>query len=290
MTNTSRSRRGFTLIELIVGMLIFAIVGALFTQLLSTQGRYFDKQGMANAARNVSRGSLNRIVSDFRMIEATGGVVAATPTSLTIRVPYAIGVVCANVGVNNTVLSLLPVDSVMYSLPGFHGYAWRSSLTGVYTYVENPATLLPGSTSDIALCAGQQITTLTGGRIVSVAPIVPATAGLGTPVFIYRLARYEFKASTAVPGKLGLFRTILSPGGGTVTSEELVAPFANTAKYRFFVVGNNTTAQDNPPAILSLLRGVELHLSGTSETIAAGKTEAENAPFVTAVFFKNRTN
>src|SRR5438034_7431823 len=82
-----RARRGFTLIELLVGIVIFAIVGALFTKLLTVQGRFFDRQGMGNAARNVSRASLNRVVSDFRMIEATGGVIAATPTSLTIRIP-----------------------------------------------------------------------------------------------------------------------------------------------------------------------------------------------------------
>src|SRR2546421_12822010 len=100
MTNhmNSRVRRGFTLIELLVGIVIFAIVGTLFTKLLSVQGKFFDRQGMGNAARNVSRASLNRVVSDFRMIEATGGVVAATSTTLTIRIPFAIGVVCANSG------------------------------------------------------------------------------------------------------------------------------------------------------------------------------------------------
>jgi len=282
-----RARRGFTLIELLVSVVIFAIIGALFTQLLTTQGRFFDKLGMANAARNVSRGSLNRVVSDFRMIEATGGVVAATPTSLTIRVPFAIGVVCADNGAK-TVLTLLPVDSVMYTQPGFYGYAWRNFETGVYAYVQ-PATEAAGTAADIAVCTNKKITTMANGRVVTVSPVVPATAGLGAPVFLYRLARYEFKASVAVPGKTGLFRSTIFPNGQE-TSEELVAPFSNTARYRFFVVGNNVTAQDNPPGNLSLIRGIELHLDGTSEVKAAGHTEAEYAPFTTAVFFKNRTN
>ena len=89
MTNyIQKVRRGFTLIELLVGIVIFAIVGALFTKLLTVQGKFFDRQGMGNAARNVSRSSLNRIISDFRMIEATGGVINASPTSLTIRIPF----------------------------------------------------------------------------------------------------------------------------------------------------------------------------------------------------------
>ncbi|HEX9606664.1 MAG TPA: type II secretion system protein, partial [Gemmatimonadaceae bacterium] len=127
--NVRRVRRGFTIIELLVGIVLFAIVGSLFTRLLTVQGRFFDRQGMGNAARNVSRASLNRVVSDFRMIEATGGVVAATSTSLTLRIPFAIGVMCANSGAG-TVLSLLPVDSTTYAQAvangGFYGYAWRN--------------------------------------------------------------------------------------------------------------------------------------------------------------------
>jgi prepilin-type N-terminal cleavage/methylation domain-containing protein len=36
--NQKQSRRGFSLIELLVGVVLFAIVGAAFTKLLSVQG------------------------------------------------------------------------------------------------------------------------------------------------------------------------------------------------------------------------------------------------------------
>jgi prepilin-type N-terminal cleavage/methylation domain-containing protein len=280
-----RARRGFTIIELLVGMVIFAIVGALFTQLLTVQGRFYDKQGMGNAARNVSRASLNRIVSDFRMIEASGGVIAATSTSLTVRLPYAIGMECADNG-GFTHLTLLPVDSTTYALasPSFYGYAWRSSITGAYTYVDG-ATL---GTGVLAQCTGQQVTPVPNGRTVSVSPVAPIAAGLGTIIFLYERVRYEFKASTAVPGALGLYRTVL-PQNGAGTSEELVAPFANTAGWKFFVL-NVAGAQTNPPALLTNIYGLELHLDGISETHVAAKATAETAPFTTAVYFKNRVN
>lgn len=280
-----RARRGFTIIELLVGMLIFAIIGALFTKLLTVQGRFFDKQGMSNAARNVSRGSLNRVVSDFRMIETTGGVIAASPTSLTVRVPFALGVVCGSNNIS-TAVSLLPVDSVIYNAEGFYGYAWRNAVTGAYTYVENPAAQEKNMGQDV--CTLNKITTLPEGKATRITPLI-AGSSLGTPVFLYRRVRYEFKASTAVPGKVGFYRTIIFPLGAE-TAEELVAPFANTARYRFFVVGDNLNAQDNPPATLSDIRGIELHLDGVSEVNAAGKTTPETAEFTTAVFFKNRTN
>ena len=280
----TRSRRGFTLIELMIGMVIFAIVGALFTQLLLTQGRFFDRQGAGNGARNVSRASLNRIVSDLRMIEATGGVLAASPTSLTLRVPFALGVVC---GTNNssTAISMLPVDSVVYNAPGFFGYAWRNATTGAYTYVENPAAQTKNAGQD--LCGTMGITTLANGLTARMTPVVTGSS-LGTPIFLYRRLRYEFKASTAVPGKVGLYRTIIFPDLSE-TTEELVAPFSNTARYRFFVVSDNVNAYDSPPAILSDLRGVELHLDGMSETAGSGSISPESAPCTTAVFFKNRT-
>lgn len=284
------SRRGFTLIELTVGIVIFAIVGAALTRLLTTQGKFFDKQAAGNSARNVSRASLNRIVSDFRMVEATGGVLAASPTSLTVRVPFALGVVCgtntssSTSGNNSTAISLLPVDSVMYNAEGFFGYAWRSATTGAYTYVENPAAHTKGVGQD--LCSTVGITTLPNGRTARLTPAVDGSS-LGTPIFLYRRLRYEFKPSTAVPGKVGLYRTIIFPNLSE-KPEELVAPFANTARYRFFVVGDNANAQDNPPAALSDLRGFELHLDGISETMVPGSTTVESAPFTTAVFFKNR--
>jgi prepilin-type N-terminal cleavage/methylation domain-containing protein len=290
MTNKDqrRVRRGFTLIELLVGVVLFGIVGALFTNLLTTQGRYFDRQGMGNAARNVSRASLNRVISDFRMIETTGGVVAATSTSLTLRIPFAIGVMCANAGVG-TQLSLLPVDSTTYANAGFYGYAWRNFQTGVYSYVQNPAT---EASSVLTTCATSGVTTIPGGRTVVVTPVLPTgvgQAGLGTPVYLYSMIKYEFKASTAIPGKLGLYRTNIAPNG-TLSSEELVAPFANTAGWKFYTTNGGAVAQAAAPAALSDIVGLELHFDGVSESIAATKLAPESAPFTTAVFFKNRIN
>lgn len=270
------------MIELIVAMVIFAVIGAAFTNLLSTQGRFFDHQSTANAARNVSRGSLNRVVSDFRMIEATGGVINASSNSMTIRVPFAIGIVCAT-GAGVTTVSLLPVDSVMYAQPGFYGYAWRNVTTGAYSYVENPASQAAGNP---AICTGTNITTLTGGKIVALTPALPAAATLGTPVLLYRRVKYEFKNSLSVSGKSGLFRTVMFQDGSEI-SEELVAPFANSAKFKFFSLNNNT-AQQNPPANLSDMRGIELHLDGISEVTPRGATGPQKAPFITAVYFKNR--
>jgi hypothetical protein len=69
-----------------------------------------------------------------------------------------------------------------------------------------------------------------------------------------------------------------------------VAPFANTAGWKFYTVNGGSVAQAAVPASLADIRGLELHLDGISESIAATKIAPESAPFTTAVFFKNRTN
>jgi prepilin-type N-terminal cleavage/methylation domain-containing protein len=277
-------RHGMSLAELLIGMVILAIVGLALTRTLQTQARYFDHQKTSNLARNVSRGPLNRVVSDLRMVEALGGVISASATEIGIRVPYAMGVVCGpGPGHNSTHISLLPVDSAMFSAPGYSGYAWRGG-DGVYRYKEDNQTKDVGN---LDVCNSASINTLTASkaRVIRIAPLLPDTASYGTPVFLYRRIRYSFGPSTMVPGMTGLFRKRLDDS----YEEELSAPYDASAKFRFFV-GTSTVAQDNPPADLSTLRGIELNMTGMSERAPSGDTQKQRANFVTAVFFKNRLN
>jgi prepilin-type N-terminal cleavage/methylation domain-containing protein len=276
-----KARRGFSLVELVVGVLILAIIGMAMTKIMLAQARYFDHQKTANLARSVSRGPLNRVVSDLRMVEATGGITAASATSITARVPYAMGVVCAKAS-GYTHISLLPVDSAMYAGVGYSGYAWRKG-TGAYVYMQTGTV----SSGDLSICTGAGIQTLTtsNAKVIKITPVLSDTASVGTPVFLFRRIQYSFKTSTSVPGATGLFRKILETGD----EEELSAPYASDAKFKFFV-GASTTAQTNAPADLSTLRGIELNMSGQSEVKPRGDLAVQKAPFVTAVFFKNRLN
>ncbi|MFN2604103.1 MAG: PilW family protein [Gemmatimonadaceae bacterium] len=274
-------RRGLSMAELIVGMVILAIIGMALSRVLVSQARYFSHQKTGNLARNVSRGPLNRIVSDLRMTEALGGVVSATSTALTVRVPYAMGVVCATTA-GSTHVSLLPVDSAMYAATGFSGYAWRGG-NGVFRYVESGPPSV--ETGDLTVCNNAKISTLTAdlAKVIKITPSLSDTASFGTPVFLFRRIKYEFKSSVSVPGMVGLFRTVVQTGA----SEELAAPFDANSKFRFFI-GNSTTAQDSPPADLSTLRGIELLMNGMSERVPSGSSQKTTATFTTAVYFKNR--
>ncbi|HUQ21116.1 MAG TPA: prepilin-type N-terminal cleavage/methylation domain-containing protein [Gemmatimonadaceae bacterium] len=279
------ARKGLSLSELIVGMVILGVIGMALTRIMVTQARYFDHQKTSNMARNVSRGPLNRVVSDLRMVEAEGGITAASATSITARVPYAIGVVCISTG-GATHISLLPVDSAMYAAPGYSGYAWRNG-EGRYEYRMTSVTNSSLSTGVLLNCTNAAVGNLTAdkAKVVAITPQLSDTADVGTPVFLLRNIQYSFKASTAIPGTTGLYRKVVATGA----EEELSAPYANDAKFRFYIK-SSTTAVDAPPANLSTLRGIEMNMTGQSERVPRQGVATQKAPFVTAVFFKNRLN
>lgn len=274
--------KGFTIVELLVGMVILGIIGAALSRLFLSQSRFFDQEAQLRRARFVARTAINAALSDLRMVEATGGVVSATATQITVRVPYAIGIVCANT-LAQTTLSLWPVDSTVYVAAGFSGYAWRDSV-GTITYVEAGTTVVAGNAP---VCAAASVTVFPQGRVVSVQPPLPASlpavTAVGTPVFLLQRMTYEFKPSVALPGRTALWRTIVATG----QTDELVAPFDPAAKFRFFVLGSDT-AQGAPPNPLTNLRGLELDLTSQSDRAPQAALAPKQARAVTAVFFNNQ--
>jgi hypothetical protein len=278
---SQRIRHGISLTELLVGMVVLGIAGLSIARLMMFQSRYFERQSAAIQARSISRGPLMRLVADLRMVESAGGVIAASDTSLTVRAPYALGVTCTNIA-GSMYVSLLPVDSAMYEGPGFSGYAWRQT-NGSYTYVESGSPLI--NILDLNVCNIAVVSTLLTdqGRIAKIpTPLADPPLSLGTPVFFFRRIRYTFAPSMSVPGTKALYRTVLATG----STEELAAPFASTAKFRYFTTGR--TPQANPPADLSTIRGVQLVLDGMSERVPTGALAKQKAQFTTAVYFKNR--
>jgi hypothetical protein len=241
---------------------------------------------------------VNRLVSDLRVVEATGGLTAAAAggQDFTVRVPYAFGILCT-VAANTATVSLLPVDSAMYNAPGKSGFAIRAD-DGTYTYYTSSVLSTPppaGIVNDCFVPAAPNlpITTLPSisGSPAGQVVVVTATANfapvpkVGQIMFLYRRIRYEFKNSVALPGRTGLFRTPLDAPGAP--SEELATPFAATARVNFYVL-NNVASQAAVPAPLSNTRGFELVLDGMSERTPGGSAGPKTANVKTSVFFENR--
>ncbi len=290
-TSGSLTRRGFTLVELLISLIVSSIIGTALVRMVLSQARFMDQQEAWREARSVSRGGINRLLSDLRAVEAAGGMVAAAAggQDFTVRVPYAFGILCGSAA-NVYTVSLLPVDATMFAEPGYTGFALRNA-NGIYSYHPSNTLNLAGTT---ALCLNgvydsiHTVPALNGspaGRVVNLqrtaGSIVPAPSR-GSIVYLYRDVRYEFKASVAIPGRTGLWRTLVSAN----TTEELVAPFNATARVNFYNL-NVTPAQSAVPTLTNV-RGLELLLNGMSERTPGGSAAPKTANMTTSVFFENR--
>ena len=271
-----RRRSGLTIIELIVTVIVLGIVGGGIVRMLTSQARFYEHQGAGRNARSISRAAVNVLLSEIRMVEAGGGVLAAAPNTVTLRVPYALGVYCGSPGGVSTV-ALLPTDSAMLAEPGFTGYAWRGRL-GNYNYVEAGAVLLPPVPGT---CVIANITPM--AVRVGMMPALPVGADPGTVVMLTRRITYAFDNSASVPGRIALWRLV----EGTGAREEIAAPFDATARFRFYD-RNANAPQDAVPGALTDIRGFELVLDGASESSPALTGAPQRAPLTTSVFFRNR--
>jgi Tfp pilus assembly protein PilX len=271
-------RAGVSLLELLVALTLLGFIGASILRTFTSQARLAELHTKRLDARAVSRAPINLVMSEARMVETGQGVVAASASSLTLRVPVAMGVVCGISG-TETVVSLLPVDSAVVASAEISGHAYRQA-NGAYAYTEGATTVAAGGD---ATCTAEQITAAPGGRTVLVTPQM-AAAEVGTVGFLYQRVRYDFMASATFAGRMGLWRT-LEPSGAT---EEVAAPFDPAARFRYYRADQDTV--DTAVPALGQIRGFALELRGASEHARFGKTAPESTLLRTAVFFMNRLN
>jgi hypothetical protein len=278
-------------VEVLAVIVILGILGAALTKLMLAQSKLYELQRGKRDARAAGRASMNLLFSDLRMVhdgaDAPGSVMLASPESLSLRVPYATGLVCGNSS-GATTVSMFPIDSAVKAMAKYAGYAWRNRLTKQYTYVAVVDTVgnspVTGASTSLCISTAKIKTDTVNGRFWGPVDVKPqsATAGTqpGAPVFFYQNILYFFGASNTFPGKYALYRRIEGR-----TADELVAPFDSSARFKFFV-RNVDTSTVAPPAALDSLVGVSLVLTGASQTTMSGRV-AEKAKMETAVLFRN---
>lgn len=283
-----RARRGFSLSELLVAVVLLGIVGGALTRLVVDQMRFFDNIQVSRGARSAARNSMNVVLSDLRMVQDSGGVtaIAGDNKSITVSVPYSFGVFCGTLGAISTV-SMLPGDSAALAMSRYAGYGWRNRLTGRYTVVPSGTLAVPSATPTrcTGTGAGQAgIATISmngrAGVIYDITPAILATTTLGVPVMFFQSITYSFQASGIYPGQFGLYRSV---AGGV--NEELMAPFASTARFRYYQTGDDTSRTTAPD--LANIRGVAMVLVTEGARKPAGRTTVTQNKMMTSVFFKN---
>ena len=274
--NRHPSRRGFTRVEVLIAVVLLGIVGLGMSRLLSSQMRFFQRSTGARDARAVSRNATNLLRSEMRMIEPLG-ITAATTTSITANIPYAMGVYCSA-----STVTFMPIAPHIATAAQFAGYAYRdTALNAPFTYVSSSTAMVDGLSASCTTGAG--ITPVALGTVKILSPTLPLLAA-GSPVFAYQTVTYSLAPSTLVPGRTALWRTVA--GGG---AEELAVPFDAASAFRFYVSGG-TTSQAAPPGTLSSMSGVELVLTAESERNSPGTGAPESSDARISIFFRNAVN
>jgi prepilin-type N-terminal cleavage/methylation domain-containing protein len=289
MINT---KRGFSLPEILISLVVLGIIGGGMTKVLLNQNRFFDQQNNLRAARSVARNSMTILLNDLRMAQDSGSIdsVTADGTVMRLLVPYRYGLVCGTTG-NVTTVSMLPTDSGTIATSVYIGFAFRNP-AGRYTnvYPASPLTTdIPIASASPALCTGSgageaQIgTVLVNGRagdILDLRSAAPSAAPATTPVYLFQRVTYSFKQSGAYSNRLGLWRNV--QGG---QNEEIMAPFDAGSLFRYYQAGDDTARTTPPP--VSDIRGVDIILSAVSPRGTSNVTTSSPSKMVTSVFFKN---
>jgi hypothetical protein len=136
-------------------------------------------------------------------------------------------------------------------------------------------------TGTLPLQAGIRTVSINGrqGQIQQVEPPAPL-APIGQPVFFFQRITYEFKPSSRFPGAFGLFRSVQNG-----TSEELLAPFDSTARFKYWTAGATASSASAPP--VGNIRGVDVVLAARSAANVATKSQPARSQSVATIFFRN---
>jgi len=293
MRSPTRSRRGFSLVEIITALTILAVIGGAMTKMILSQTRGYQYDNGGRRSRTTARSAMNIMITDLRMTQDNGGISYIDATNhrrVDVKVPVAFGVVC-EVAAGGVVMAITPVDSFQLSSIRYGGFAVRNSTTGIYTYVSG-GTL---GSADVSKCHSGGVAvyadtiTMFGrtGKVISVTGAAPGGTVAGSMAMIWQTVRYSFDSSKAFPGRAGLFRIVSN--ASAADTNELVAPFSWTARFSYYTnpAQTNDVATTSAPADYNQVRGLKILLAAEASDTVPGYSGPKKSPLSTAVFFKN---
>jgi prepilin-type N-terminal cleavage/methylation domain-containing protein len=263
------TRRGLTLIELLITLIVFGILGTALSRLMISNSRFVGRQEALLEARQTARAAMHVIATELRMV-SDGGLRAASAESVTVRIPYVFGVLC-----RNDRAAIMPADSVVFASAVTGGIGYRLT-SGAYAFDTGVTMTLGGTSAD---CTADSIRPVQPGQHVTMSRA--GIAPVGTVFYMFQLVTYKFAASAQLPGRVGLWRRV-----GSGADEEILSPFASTARFAF-LTGTRLTVQTTPPPT-NQIQGLELRLVGESEFVPNGAGAPTQYALMPRIKFVNR--
>ena len=211
-----RDRRGFTLVELLVALMISSLLVTVVYQLMSGNSRFVRIQSAREEVQQNARAAMDVMAGDLRTVPPSA-IQAMGPDSIRFYMPRAWGVLCNPIDSNSGTLWAIFPAGVLTSTDVFGKAHWGIAVeqtadpathTDLLRFVSGPTQQVAGNA-----CTGNPNTlqpNLDPAQHVALGFNRPAgssyvTAGTilpGTQVMLYEEMRYDVAASvsSAVPG------------------------------------------------------------------------------------------
>lgn len=182
MTHTrldGAARRGFTLVELLIGMVLTTILVTILYQVVVGQSRFSSFQTAQQEAQQNARGALELIASELRVVPSAG-IRRAAQNSVQAYVPRGFGVACSGgTGTMDVAFPTVPATTIP---------------TGSYA---GPAGMMtPAAVGWAVGAAPTQVSDLDAAEVIASSPTCTA-ANVAGPVTLYRFTGSNFPAVVA---------------------------------------------------------------------------------------------
>jgi prepilin-type N-terminal cleavage/methylation domain-containing protein len=271
-----RARRGFTLVEVLVALVIAGLLGAVIFQMMSGQSRIVATQSAKEEAQQNVRGALEVISSELRGAMPQG-ILTADAQALTYMQPRMWGHVCGAPGIN-TITALFPNTGGLALTAGEATGVMVNTGT-IATPNWSPAPPLRSQVTGIRVVGNASWAACDAmdpsGDLQAVEIDAPLLGALGTAnriVMLYTMTRYDLGQTN---GAWWLQRNN-GMNNGQYVQQPLAGP-VEQAKVRFQYFANDpNTPLGTPVAAPGTIRMVRVQVVTNSAQTLNGRAQRDS--------------
>ena len=299
-----RDRRGFTLVELLVALMISSFLVTVIFQLMNGNSRFVRLQSAREEVQQNARAAMDVMAGDLRTVPPSA-IQAMGTDSIRFYMPRAWGVLCNTLGTNSATAWVIFPAEVLSSTDVFSKPHWGIAVeqtsdplvhTDQLRYVTNPSQQTTGNS-----CTGSSTTLQpnldpaqhlalgfnrpSGTSYVSAGTILP-----GTQVLLFEEMKYDVAASTssAVPGSW--IRRMVGRTSTGLNMQPMAGPVPASDALRFaYYQADGVTAATTAADVRRI--GIRVITESRAQAETGGIRRAEQTDTVsTDVYLRNVTN
>jgi prepilin-type N-terminal cleavage/methylation domain-containing protein len=323
-TPAARARRGFTLVEVLIVMVLFGIVGGVITRVIMRQQRFYHGVNQIMGTRTQLRQATSVLPVELRTISSSGGdVLSIADSAVEVRLHIASGIVCQMVGGNDIVLPPVNLASGA-TLTAMNQQPQLGDLLFVYNDSSRVGTFddrwQPLDVSAVTTSSGHCLGPMFAGaadlgksrvviRVTSTAPNDLMTGGpisryvpIGAPVRVLRRVRYSLFQDTDGLWYLGFAEW--NPSTSNYPAATAVAgPYDTYASgtgaasgigFRYYDVDGTEITSGASAATIATIARVDLRIRGRTigrvraDGLQGGAQQQYRDSLAMTVMFRNR--